>query len=97
MAFTLNAFIELRDAYQIDVLKGIDDRSPEVVMKLTYVAMKHGYRREKKEVDFKLEDVGDWLDLQNIPMIFSEMNKQTAGDRPKVEGAGESPGAESLK
>lgn len=97
IAGNINGLIELKKEHGIDIINGFDKGSFgfESVRALTFVALKYGHRKEVgKELDFTIEDVGDWVTPQNMNDVLAEVLKSFVGD---VEvkgdpGAGESPG-----
>jgi hypothetical protein len=80
VSFTVNALIELREKYQIDIIKGIDETamSPETIRAIAFVGLKHGARREKVEFTDTIEEVGDMLSLDTIGDLMKSILGQAA-------------------
>lgn len=95
--FTNNALIELAEEHGIDILNKFDAISPKNIRAICFVALKHGAKAANQQIDFDLEKVGDWLDMQSLTkegamgQIFSALRLNTQTDQ-KGEPAGESPG-----
>lgn len=78
--FTVNALIELREKYSIDVIKGIDESamSPETIRAIAFVGLKHGAKRDKTEFNETIEEVGDMLTLDVISHLMKSLVGQSA-------------------
>ncbi len=66
LRFGFNAIAEFCDEAGLSLsdLSGLDERRVKVstVRALFYAGLKDGARKEKREVDFDLFDVGDWME-----------------------------------
>lgn len=97
--FTTNALIELAEEFGVDILKGFNP-SPKNVRSVCYVGLKYGALSDKQVVDFKPEDVGDWLNTDDGSMteggamgqIFNVLIKQGGPKSEGGEAKGELPG-----
>ena len=95
--FTNNALIELSDEHGVNILNNFDVSSPKTIRAVCFVGLKFGARSEKKEIDFTIDDVGDWLDMEELSVdgamgkIFSALKKNTSTDQ-KGTASGESHG-----
>lgn len=80
IAFTVNALIELRDKYQIDVIKGMTEEamSPETIRAIAFVGLKHGAKRAKQEFTETIDEVGDLLTLDTIGDLMKTILGQAA-------------------
>lgn len=60
--YNLNAVIEFEELTGIDITKGSEDFARIKNMRaLAFCGLKHGAKTEKVEIDFTIDDVGDWL------------------------------------
>lgn len=76
--YSINALIEFQE------LTGIDITEPEQRAKLTrmvniralaFVGLKHGCKAEGQQVDFTVDEVGDWLSMGTMPDIMKQFTK----------------------
>jgi hypothetical protein len=87
VTFTVNALIELREKYDIDIIKGIDEKSmsPETIRAIAFVGLKHGAKRSGVEFTETIEEVGDMLTLD----VIAEFMKSILGQSAKEGKTGE--------
>lgn len=80
ISFTVNALIELREKYDIDVVKGITEESmrPETLRAIAFVGLKHGAKRAKVEFTESIEEVGDILTLDTLGDLMKAVMGQAA-------------------
>lgn len=89
IAFTINALIELKKDYSVDVLKGLDKEAlgPEEIRAIAFVGLKYGAKAEGVIFQSVLEEVGDWLTIPVVSQLFRELTDQSS-----TEGAKGKPG-----
>lgn len=70
----INGLIELKEKYGLDLLNGVDTKSFDLasIRSLVFVALVQGAKHEKQEIDFTIEDVGDWLTPKNMGELLPE-------------------------
>lgn len=80
VAFTVNALIELREKYNIDVIKGVGEESmsPETIRAIAFVGLKHGAKRAKEDFSETIEEVGDLLTLDTMGELMKSLIGQAA-------------------
>lgn len=69
--YTVNALLEFEELTGLEILGTIDQNQfgkLKNMRALAFVGLKHGAKAENKEVDFKLEDVGDWIGFNDGSM-----------------------------
>ena len=89
ISYTINALIEFEELTGIDMVGGTrEDRAKLTKLKnvraLAFAGLKHGAKAEGKEVDFTVEDVGDWISFNDgsVEQIMNAYRK----DQPESTG-----------
>lgn len=72
--FTVNAIMEFEDLTGLDIMTIEGQSKMESVRNvraLAFVGLKSGFKKEfpNKDVPFSIDDVGDWLDTENIELV----------------------------
>ncbi len=69
--YTVNALLEFEELTGIQILGSVDPTEfgrLKNMRALAFVGLKHGAKAEQKEIDFKIEDVGDWIGFNDGSM-----------------------------
>lgn len=95
--YNLNALIEFDELTGLDLTSGVDAKDfskPKSMRALSFVGLKHGAKAEKQEVDFTIDDVGEWLGFGDGTMeqFFKAFQGQSASNVEQTE-----PGADAKK
>lgn len=100
ITFNVNALIEFEEITGIDITE-FEGRKSMTRMKniraLAYCGLKYGYRQANgKYPDFTIEDVGGWMDKDNVGSITESFLKENPpeeeggeaeeGDKKKLDG-----------
>ncbi len=81
LAFPINALIELKKDYGVNVLEAFNPNDPEVIRAIGYVGLKYGHKNSTlAEIDFSIEDVGNWMTIPKIKEISSELISQSKSE-----------------
>lgn len=69
-----------------------DNLTPDNVTMLIYAGLKHAAEREKLEVDFTIDDVGDWINediavISKCMQLFRQQMPELKNQQAPVEGA----------
>lgn len=89
--YNFNAIIEFEELTGIDLAANDDKQmftKPKFMRALAFVGLKHGAKVEKQEIDFTIDDVGDWLDY-NILIKFLDAyvkDNNVGGKQEEPEG-----------
>lgn len=88
--YNLNALIEFDELTGLDLTSGVDAKDfskPKSMRALAFCGLKHGAKTEKQEVDFTIEDVGEWLGLGDGTMekFFQAFQGDSASKAEPVE------------
>lgn len=99
ITFNINALIEFEDLTGIDITEteGRERMSRlKNIRALAFCGLKHGFKEETKDApDFSIDDVGAWLDTDNISEVTAAFLKENppgkegeevAGDKKKLDG-----------
>ena len=80
MSFTINALIELKKDYNVDILKGLDKEAlgPEEIRAIAFVGLKYGAKSEGVVFQSSIEEVGDWLTVPVMKDLFRELTDQSS-------------------
>lgn len=74
--YNLNAIIDFDEATGIDLVNGFTPESiskPKTLRQFLFVGLKHGALKAKIEIDFTLENVGEWVMLDG--QVFQDFLK----------------------
>ncbi len=94
----INALIELKKEHGIDLINGADTKDFEVIRAIVFICLKYGAKKEKQEIDFTVEDIGEWLSVKSMLTVLQEVLPVLTGEvEMKGGSSGESPGALSEK
>lgn len=82
VVYNLNAIIEFDELTGIDLSAGTDVgllTKPKNIRALAYCGLKHGAISEKIEVEFTIEDVGNWIGFGDgtVNELFKIFNNQS--------------------
>lgn len=80
VSFTINALIELKKDYSVDVLKGLDKEAlgPEEIRAIAFIGLKYGAKSEGVVFQTTVEEVGDWLTIPVVSQLFKELTDQSS-------------------
>lgn len=85
ISYTINALIDFEDLTQIDLVNVTQEQRRELgkvknVRALAFVGLKHGARAAGKDVDFTVDDVGDWISFNDG--TIGEVMRAYQSDQP---------------
>lgn len=85
ISYTINALLDFEELTQIDLVGGDAEQRRQLtkvknVRALAFVGLKHGARATGKDVDFTIEDVGDWISFNDG--TIGEVMRAYQSDQP---------------